>query len=350
MTHEFKEIIQAYQKAKQQEMKAVIATVVKVEGSSYRRPGVQMLILENGNMIGAVSGGCVEKEVKRQAQSVIRDGIPKVMTYDGRYRLGCEGILYILIEKLDLSNSILQKIEKKLASRTSFFLRSNFSTNPEEVSAMGSFLEVDNEKLFFSGQKSISEHKNTFAVELKSCFRLVIIGAEHDAVKLCDLASLTGWEVIVIASPKDPKRLIDFPGARKIKHETPEEFESSLIDNETAVMLMTHNFAKDLLYLKAIKNKKPVYVGLLGPAKRREKILNAFIDYFPDVSDEFLQLVHGPAGLNIGAETPQEIAISIIAEILSVIRNQDPIHLQHKKGAIHTTIDNTKLDVIAGKS
>ncbi len=78
--------------------KAVLASVVALEGSSYRRPGVRMLLLEDGHMTGAVSGGCVEKEIFRQSESVFRTGIPKMMTYDGRYRLGCEGILYILLE------------------------------------------------------------------------------------------------------------------------------------------------------------------------------------------------------------------------------------------------------------
>ena len=98
MTHEFKTIVENYLLAKKQGLKSVLATVVHLEGSSYRKPGVRMLILENGKMIGAVSGGCVEKDILRQSDTVFKSGVSKMMTYDGRYRLGCEGVLYILIE------------------------------------------------------------------------------------------------------------------------------------------------------------------------------------------------------------------------------------------------------------
>ena len=97
MTHELKKIVKAYQQAKENGITTVLASVVALEGSSYRRPGVRMLILSDGRMIGAVSGGCVEKEIQRQAQTVFSSGNPIMMTYDGRYRLGCEGILFILI-------------------------------------------------------------------------------------------------------------------------------------------------------------------------------------------------------------------------------------------------------------
>jgi xanthine/CO dehydrogenase XdhC/CoxF family maturation factor len=96
MTHEIKDIIEAYLKAKEKGLKAVLASVVDLTGSSYRKPGVRMLILEDGSMIGAVSGGCVEKDILRQSETVFKNGISKMMTYDGRYRLGCEGVLYIL--------------------------------------------------------------------------------------------------------------------------------------------------------------------------------------------------------------------------------------------------------------
>ena len=95
MTHELKAIFEQIEKVQQAGVKGVLASVVALKGSSYRRPGVRMLLLENGIMVGAVSGGCVEKEIIRQADSVFQSGVPKVMVYDGRYRLGCEGILAI---------------------------------------------------------------------------------------------------------------------------------------------------------------------------------------------------------------------------------------------------------------
>ena len=107
MLHELKDIIRSAKIAKTQGIKTVIASVVHLEGSSYRRPGVRMSIQENGKMIGAVSGGCVEKEILRQSQRVFETNTPTLMEYDGRYRLGCEGVLSILITDLRESYSSL---------------------------------------------------------------------------------------------------------------------------------------------------------------------------------------------------------------------------------------------------
>ncbi len=354
MTHEFKEIIKSYALAKQQGIPAVMATVVDVEGSSYRRPGVGMLIFENGVSKGAVSGGCVEKEVFRQAQSVFETGTPKIMTYDGKYRLGCEGLLYILIETFDIDNEVVETIQDKLANRIPFEIAS-FYDKKEVLSTMGSIIQFEGGKEFsFSNVLNLTNTNETkglecFQREMQPCFRLVIVGTEHDAVKLCQLASSTGWEVEIVASPKNPKQLENFPGANKILNVAPDHLKVERVDKQTAFILMTHNFAKDLLYLQAIKDENPVYIGLLGPARRREKLLSAFIEYYPEVGDDFLDSIHGPAGLNLGAETPEEIAVSIIAEILSVVRNQDPIPLQDKTGAIHDDPKRKPIDVTASK-
>ncbi|MEW7291754.1 XdhC family protein [Aquimarina sp. 2304DJ70-9] len=353
MTHEFKEIIESYTIARQQGIPAVMATVVDVEGSSYRRPGVGMLILQNGITKGAVSGGCVEKEVFRQSQSVFTTGIPKIMTYDGKYRLGCEGVLYILIETFDINEDVISAIKQQLASRKPFEITSFYHKTDQDCNEMGSVVRFNGGREFaFSDtldlkRKPCDSTSQSFKREMQPCFRLIIIGTEHDAGNLCQLASATGWEIEIIGSPKNPKRLEEFPGANKVVNSAPENLRLDHVDDQTAVVLMTHNFAKDLLYLQAIKDLKPVYIGLLGPARRREKLLSAFIEYYPEVTDEFMDSIHGPAGLNLGAETPQEIAISIIAEILSVCRGQNPIPLQEKDGAIHDDPKRKSIDVFS---
>ncbi len=350
MTHEFKEIITSYEKARQQGILAVMATVVDVEGSSYRRPGVGMLILQNGVAKGAVSGGCVEKEVLRQSQSVFQSGIPKIMTYDGKYRLGCEGILYILIEPFDIDETVIDSIKKHLSSRKPFEITSYFSKT-ETNKNMGSVIQFEEEqKISFSSNLPQTTTLPCFQRIMEPCFRLIIIGAEHDAVVLCQLASVTGWEIEVVSTPQSPKQLKEFPGANKIHNCGPEDVKLDHVDDQTAIILMTHNFAKDVLYLQALKEYNPIYIGLLGPARRREKLISAFIEYHPEISEEFLDILHGPAGLNLGAETPQEIAIAIIAEILSVIRNQKPIPLQDKKGAIHDDVKRKHLNVLSNKT
>ena len=336
MTHELKRIVRAYRGAKANKMKTVLATVVALEGSSYRRPGVSMLILEDGKMIGAVSGGCVEKEISRQAQNVFSDDIPKMMTYDGRYRLGCEGILYILIEPFMPSEAFLTSFDDVISKRHVFQIISYFSKSDGSNPSLGSFFNFNETEISVRPNITRNLDLEVFTQKLEPCFKLIIIGAEHDAVQLCSFASLTGWEVTIIASASEEKTVNDFPGADNFLAVEPEMLSLSTIDEQTAVLLMTHSHARDLKYLLAIKETKPIYLGLLGPAKRREKLLGEFIEHYPEVSDMFFDNIHGPSGLNIGAETAQEIALAILAEILSVTRGKEPMLLKNKSGRIHS--------------
>ncbi|VAW10611.1 Xanthine and CO dehydrogenases maturation factor, XdhC/CoxF family [hydrothermal vent metagenome] len=335
MTHEFKKIATIYKSASAAGIRAVLATVVALDGSSYRKPGVCMLILENGEMTGAVSGGCVEKEILRQASSVFKTGISKVMTYDGRYRSGCEGILYVLIEPFQPNDLFFSVFFKTLEDRTSFKISSYFKKEDSEDVGFGSTVQFQNDTLQLNLKHSVNTDFKVLDRKMKPCFKLIIIGAEHDAVLLCSFAFLMGWEVTVVVNPSEEKNSTDFKGANKFLPILPEELDTNHIDDQTAIILMNHSYAKDLLCLMALKDSLPAYLGMLGPSKRREKLLNEFLEYCPEVSDTFFDAIHGPAGLNIGAETPQEIAIAIISEILAVTRKQKSIPLRDKQAGIH---------------
>lgn len=335
MTHELKKIIQAFQVARQGGNTAVLASVVALEGSSYRRPGVRMLLISDGKMIGAVSGGCVEKEIVRQAQEVFDTGMPKMMTYDGRYRLGCEGILYILIEPFEPETQFINSFWKTIKDRRPLLSRTFYTKENKNGAEMGTLFKW--EQGFRSVRPGFSAVENTemFEQRMEPCQRLMIIGSEHDAVQLCSFAAMTGWEVTVVASPSEEKAITDFPGANEFQAITADDLDTSAIDGQTSVVLMTHSYVKDLSFLLQLKDTSPLYMGLLGPAARREKLLNEFLERQPDADLSFLDGIHGPAGLHLGAETPQEIAVSIISEILSVERNTQPLSLKNKSGAIH---------------
>lgn len=336
MTHELKRIIEAYQVAKSEHVKCVLATVVALDGSSYRRPGVRMLIREDHKMIGAVSGGCVEKEVVLQATSVFKSKVSKVMTYDGRYRLGCEGLLYILIEHFEPNESFLQQFWNTIKHRKPFSIDSYYEKSYTENLQFGSIFKFQNKIHVAGSDVQHNDKLSVFSQQLEPCFQLVVIGAEHDAVQLCSFAALTGWEVTLVVDPKEGKTIHDFPGATDFMAVGSEALYLE-IDDQTAIVLMTHSYTKDLQYLIALKDKNPAYFGLLGPAKRREKLFDELLERCADMPDTFLDTIHGPAGIHLGAETPQEIAISVIAEILSVINKTNPISLREKKGRIHTT-------------
>lgn len=333
MTHELKRIVQQYEKRQE---RAVLASVVALDGSSYRRPGVRMLIFKNGDMVGAVSGGCVEKEVLHQAQSVFSSGMPKVMVYDGRYRLGCEGILYILLEPFDPDGAFLEQFRSCIEDRNAFKITSYFQKEYGENPNFHTVFHFGKASLPVSSLAEMQvEDLLTFQQHMEPCFQLVIIGAEHDAVQLCQYASLTGWEVTVVANPREEKTEKDFPGIHKLIQAEPESFQYSL-DDQTAVVIMTHSFVKDLQFVMALKEERGAYIGLLGPAKRREKLFGELLERCPDISEAFLEQIHGPAGIDIGAETPQEISISILSEILSTINKIEPQPLKHKEGKIHS--------------
>lgn len=338
MTHEFKNIVEQALKAQSKKLKSVLVTVVDLDGSSYRKPGVRMLIVENSQMIGAISGGCVEKEVVLQSQSVFKTGISKIITYNGRYRLGCEGVLYILIELFKPSKSFYEAFKYVLKKRKSFQVESYFKKEVVENSNFGSYVLLDDVLFPISTLlPKVNNELTVFKQYMPPCFKLIIIGTEYDAVDLCKYAVLTGWEVIIVAGLSTLKSIEYFPNASQFVSVEPENLDISSIDKQTAIVLMNHNFASDLRYLVALKDTNPNYIGLLGAIKRRDDLLSQFIEYCPEVSNEFIDSIHGPAGLNIGSETSQEIAISIISEILAITRNKKPMPLSEKIRHIHTS-------------
>ncbi|KJD34707.1 hypothetical protein PK35_02805 [Tamlana nanhaiensis] len=334
MTHEFKQILEtAYQN---RHLKHVLATVVALNGSSYRKPGVQMLISEDETMTGAVSGGCVEKEVLFQAQSVFKTGLPKVMDYDGSYRLGCEGVLYILLEPFLVSETDYHNIQSELQLRRTLEFTAYFEEEVTTNSSFGSTLTLSNKNLisFRSGFKPLSQTE-TFKINFPALSQLIIIGTEHDAVSLCTSANLLGWEITVVGSPRDPKPIERFPGAKTMLYLDPSSNYDFTCDEHTAVILMNHNYARDLNFILTLQHQKFYYLGVLGSAKRREKLMNALIEYNPDINTSFLDRIYSPAGINIGAITPQEIAVSILSEIIAVKRHKEVPSLREHMGSIH---------------
>ena len=337
MTHEIKLLFQTLKEWQKSGKKAVLATVVALDGSSYRRPGVRMVINEEGDSVGAVSGGCVEKEIVHQAQSVFLTGKSRIMSYDGRLRVGCEGILTILIEPVFLSNDLLNDFESVLNGRQSFSMDAYFYSTVGEYNNAGTLITLNGKT--FSVNPSFNENmireQERFSQSFSPLFQLYIFGAEHDAVQLCQAAKLLGWEVTVVASAEESKSCDYFPGASSLISPLINDFDISVIDEQTVVVMMTHSFNRDVQYLLALKDTKPAYLGLVGSINRRERILSMLLEYCPDISTEFLDQIYGPAGINIGAESASEIAVSIIAEILGVVRDRKPDALRNKVGSIH---------------
>lgn len=337
MTHEIKYLFETLIKWQQSGKKAVFVSVVALEGSSYRRPGVRMIISEDGDYSGAVSGGCVENEIERQSQSVFQSGKAKIMTYDGRMRIGCEGIIHILIEPVFISDELYSDFRSALKAREKFTIDAYYYQDVGEYNHAGTMITLNRKRYSLNPSftpEQINDHE-CFSQTFDPLFQLYIFGAEHDAVQLSQAASLLGWQVTIVASADESKSCDYFPGAASLISPAYDNIDLSALDEHTAIVLMTHSFSKDVQYLLSLKDMKPAYLGILGSVNRRERVLDALLDYSPDVSTDFLEQIHGPAGINVGAETASEIAVSILAEILSVVRSQEPVALREKIGSIH---------------
>ncbi len=337
MTHEIKQLFETTRKWQEEGKRAALVSVVDIDGSSYRRPGVRMIVNDGGETEGAVSGGCVENEIIRQAQLVFQSGRARLITYDGRFRLGCEGIVYILIEPVQMGSELLAAFDDVIQKRKTFVMESYYRSEVGEHSEAGTLLRINNKAYSIRpGFSPVEDEKmECFTQYFQPPFQLYVFGAEHDAVELCKVAVLLGWDVVIVSAPDEEKTLDYFPGAKALIAPAFDAIDTSWFDRQTAIVVMSHSFNKDVQYLLALYEARTGYFGLLGPVHRRERILEKLLDYRPNVPSEFFEQLHGPAGINLGAETAAEIAVSIVAEILSVMRHQQPIPLREKAGPIH---------------
>ncbi|ARS40452.1 alanine dehydrogenase [Sphingobacteriaceae bacterium GW460-11-11-14-LB5] len=362
---EITDIIKAYQKATKEKKKTALATVVQVEGSSYRRPGARMLITEDGQLTGAISGGCLEGDALRKALSAIVQQENKLITYDTTdeddakfgVQLGCNGIVHILFEPIieaDALNPIailtalqgkrahavlvtLFSLTDKLQLGTSMLFRnepvlSKISKEIKDEVLQDAEEVYRNKTATFKNYKTENQQIDAFLEFIQPPISLIIAGAGNDAQPLAEMAYLLGWEVTVIDGRPTHATPQRFTNATRVLVSKPENILAQIqIDAQTAFVLMTHNYNYDLELLKYLLNTKVPYIGTLGPKKKLIRMLGE-LDLATPANET---RVHGPIGLDIGAETAEEIAISILAEIKSVFTGASAMFLKEKKKPIH---------------
>ena len=175
MTHELESILKAYQTNKKNGVQSVLATVVDLDGSSYRKPGVRMLIDAHQKTVGAVSGGCVEKDIVFQAQKVFESGEALIMTYDGRYRLGCEGVLYILIEPLELAEEQLSLILTQIKERKSLEIKSSYRREVGTYPHLNTMISGEGFEFTVHHRGAEQSDDLIFTQDLSPKFKLLII-------------------------------------------------------------------------------------------------------------------------------------------------------------------------------
>ena len=216
-----------------------LATLVRAQGSSYRRPGARMLVCPDGTTVGSLSGGCLEEEVARRAFEVIRTGTASLMSFDTRLRFGCNGTIEIFVEAV--RESFLAELAEHFAHRRSCRAMTVFSGAPEQLGT----------RMLGMEEKSLPD---AFVQEIKAPIQILIFGDGPDSMPLRSFAETLGWSVIEVDQASDlPAR----------------------VDERTAAIVKSHNYGRDFAALRHLLQLNLRYVGLLGPRKQRDQLLGA---------------------------------------------------------------------------
>jgi len=364
---ELQQIVNAYKEAVSYGFKAALATVVQVEGSAYRHEGARMLIREDGQLTGAISGGCLEGDALRKALLAMSKNQNMLVTYDTTddddaklgVGLGCNGIIQVLIEPIDSSASAnpINLFKRFLSKRQKAVIGTFFSFQDRQAEQPGTCMllqsdeafvseyedqtlknefESDARRIVKSGSSIVKEYGTGqkmlgFLELLRPPVSMLIFGAGNDAIPLVQFASILGWEAKIIDGRPNYASPSRFPLAQQVRIAKSENvLEDIIIDDRTVAVLMTHNYNYDLSVLRQLLNVNIRYIGTLGPKKKLQRMLDELGEEGLAIPEEKLQIIFGPTGLDIGSQTPEEIALSIISEINAVLTNRDGRSLRLK--------------------
>ena len=362
---------------------AVLATVVKVEGSAYRRPGARMLIPLYGATVGTLSGGCLESEVAKKAWWLTETGDAVVSRYSTAalndeedddqdaaltFGLGCNGTVYVMLERhsaeqpLPLLDLLRQVRASHCAGAQATVIASHRHTrvrvgdrlvlHPENTDSgrlldapLDAQVRADLHATLTQGRSSLRRYPDArgevevFLEYLAPQRRLVIFGAGHDAQPLVHMAKLQDWHVSVIDGRAHFARAERFPLADAVLHvpAQPPYALDGLIDG-ALVAVMTHSYSQDRHWLGGVLRGNPAYVGQLGPRERTERLLDEIAAHLPGQAPALgaLDRLHYPIGLDIGGDTPESVATAILAEMTAALNQRSGGMLKHRLVPIHT--------------
>jgi xanthine/CO dehydrogenase XdhC/CoxF family maturation factor len=285
-----------------------LATLVETQGSTYRKVGARLLVDSEGSTLGVLSGGCLEEEIGRHGQGVITDASAMLLSFDTNRLYGCDGQLKILIEPLPaagLSGNLITAVGRLLKNREVCRIRTCF-----EGGSLGSeVLTVD---------ALVAERRGILIDTVALPVRLLLFGTGPEIEPITQLSRTLGWVVEHFVHPS----------------ELTEDFRP---DTQTAAIVMTHNFGRDLLALDRLLPLQLRYIGLLGPRKRHGELLARLTEYRPLDFNEEGRSLFAPAGLDIASEAPEEIALSIVSEVAAVLSKRSGGFLRERKSGTHAS-------------
>ncbi len=364
---DLKSIVQAYQHSQHRGETAFLATVVNTQGSTYRRAGARMLVTSAGTLTGTISGGCLEHDIFCHIQQQIQpDRIdlhpPFLIAYDTSteedlvwgFGLGCNGAVQVLVEYLNPTDPFnpLAFITDCLQRRQVGGLATIFRVEGEGSIAVGTRLmlyadggvtsnlgEPELQQAILSDTRTAIENcrstqcqyltatgqVHVFVEVIKPPISLIVFGAGRDAVPLVQFAGTLGWFVMVVDCRSQSETIDRFSMADETILTRRDALSHQVaISPGTAAVVMTHNYHDDLEILKLLLPSEAKYIGLLGSRQRTAKLWQAVLESGEmNVSRDRL---HAPVGLDIGAQTPAEIAIAIVAEIQAVFCQRSPLN------------------------
>ena len=286
-----------------------LATLVQTEGSTYRKLGARLLVDSDGSTLGVLSGGCLEEEIGRHGRDVIASAAPVLLSFDTKRLYGCDGQLKILVEPLpaaEPNGNLITEIGRLLRNREVCRVRTCF-----EGDTLGSEL--------LASDVLLAEQPGILIDTVPLPIRLLLFGTGPEIEPITQLAGNLGWVVERFGHPS----------------ELAEDFHP---DAQTAALVMTHNFGRDLLALDRLLPLQLRYVGLLGPRKRHAELLARLSEYRSLDFNLDGRTLFAPAGLDIGSEAPEEIALSIVSEVAAVLSERRGGFLRERKSDIHTAV------------
>jgi xanthine dehydrogenase accessory factor len=355
---------------------SALATVVKVEGSAYRRPGARMLVASDGSRIGSVSGGCLEADVALHAHQVAETGVSEYVLYDARTsngdvvaELGCKGAVGVLIEPADRpcvlaslqflagfarergegAQVTVFRVEGDCPVHVGDRLMQRGQGAPQGDSdapdltrlLLPHLAQAVRERQAQTRTLSFPAGSAEALIEpARSPISLLLFGAGQDAVPLAQMASLLGWQVTIVDHRPSMLSSERFSGIRTLLVSRPEQRKELLVpDARTAAVIMSHNYLQDLAWLRHLLPSPLRYIGLLGPRKRADQMRADLGREGIAPNSEVLSRLYSPTGLDIGSETPEEIALAILAEIQAAMQDRSGGFLRERKGPIHIALN-----------
>jgi xanthine dehydrogenase accessory factor len=256
-----------------------------------------MLICPDGSTAGSLSGGCLEEEVVRRAFDVLRTGIPSVMKFDTRLRFGCNGTIEVFVESV--SEGFLTEVASQMEERRTCQMATVFAGDDGDQGS----------RILQAGERA---PLGAFVQAVQPPIQLIIFGDGPDSSPLRSFAEILGWRVFELEHAEDLRLVMN-------------------TDERTAAIVKSHNYGRDFVALRHLLQLGLRYIGLLGPRQRRDQLLNALLDAGVATDSELF----APAGFDLGAETPEEIALAIVSEIQSVFADASGESLRNRRAPIH---------------